>query len=301
MREGLPRIDPEACMGCGVCVTVCPSGVLSLCDGLVRVGETGCIGCGHCRSVCPAEAVAVDDGDGWAASYSVIEPQGAVIAPGEFPAGRLIDLLRSRRSCRRFTDRPVPGPMLEDLLRAAVTAPSGTNSQAWTFTTLTSRSAVLGLGQAVAGFFTRLNKLAANPIFRRAYACIGRPELENYYREHYASVAAALVAWERDRTDRLFHGATAVVVIGSRPGASCPAEDALLAAGHLLLAAHCLGLGSCLIGYAVEAMRHDQRVKEAAGVPRQESVHAVVALGWPDVTFLRPTGRRRPIIRYKTA
>jgi nitroreductase len=275
--------------------------VLTLADGVARVARTHCIGCGHCQAVCPAGAVSLAEGDAWAGAYDVIEPTGAVIAPGDFPAGRLIDLLRSRRSCRRFTDRAVPGPVLEDLLRAAVTAPSGTNSQAWTFTVLTSRSAVLGLGQAVAGFFTRLNKLAGNAFVRRASSLLGRPELEHYYHEHFASVAAALVDWERDRTDRLFHGATAVVLIGSRPQASCPAEDALLATGNMLLAAHCLGLGSCLIGYAVEALRRDRRVKEAAGAPRAESIHAVVALGWPDVTYLRPTTRRRPVVRYKTA
>ena len=301
MGMQLPQIDPQACSGCGLCASVCPSGVLALADGHIQVGQTGCIGCGHCGSVCPTGAVCAPGGDGWAERYGVVESQGALFAPGEFPAGKLVDLLRSRRSCRRFTDKPVSGPMLEDLLRAAVTAPSGTNSQVWTFTALTSRSAVLGLGQAVAGFFARLNKLAANPILRRVSALIGRPELENYYREHYASVAAALTDWERDRTDRLFHGATAVVVVGSRPGGSCPAEDALLATGNMLLAAHCLGLGSCLIGYAAEAMRHDRRVKDAAGLPRAEAVHAVVALGWPDVEFLRPTSRRRPSVRYKTA
>ncbi|MHC1789335.1 nitroreductase family protein [Solidesulfovibrio sp.] len=301
MGEGLPQIDAASCIGCGACVGVCPSGLFALVDGLAVAGPGGCIGCGHCRAVCPAGAVAVADGDPWAGAYDVIVPGGAVIAPGEFPAGRFVDLLRSRRSCRRYTEQAVSGPVLEDLLRAAVTAPSGTNSQAWTFTVLTSRAAVLDLGQAVADFFARLNKLAGNLLVRRSLALIGRPELDAYYREHYASVAAALAAWDRDRTDRLFHGATAAVVIGSRPGASCPAEDALLAAGNMLLTAHCLGLGTCLIGYAVEAMRHDRRVKEAAGIPREETVYAVVALGWPDVAYVRQTGRRRPVVRYKTA
>ena len=301
MRERVSGIDASVCVGCGECVSVCPSGVLAVPNGLAEVVAEGCIGCGHCQAVCPVGAVSLAGSDPWAGTFDVIKPTGTVIAPGDFPAGQLVDLLRSRRSCRRFTDQVVPGPVLEDLVRAAVTAPSGTNSQAWAFTVLTSRAAVLDLGQAVAGFFARLNKLAAKTLVRRILSLIGRPELEQYYCEHYASVAAALVEWERDHKDRLFHGATATIIIGSRPGASCPAEDALLAAGNLLLAAHCLGLGSCLIGYAVEAMRHDRRVKAAAGVPQTESVYAVVALGWPDVTYVRPTGRCRPVVRYKTA
>ena len=62
-----------------------------------------------------------------------------------------------------------------------------------------------------------------------------------------------------------------------------------------------MGLGSCLIGYAVSAMDHDRRVAAAVGVPQRERVHAVVALGWPGVSFARPTTRRRPLVRYKTA
>jgi nitroreductase len=283
-----------------MCVALCPSNALVLAGEKVTV-RGGCIGCGHCVAVCPAEAVSLADGDGWAEAYTTFTPTGTMVQPGEFSPATLIDVLRSRRSCRRYQSREVPGPMLEDLIRAAITAPSGTNSQAWTFTALTSRSAVMALGEGVADFFRRINKLAANRLIRRAYALLGRKELEAYYRDHYAAVRAALENWDRDRTDRLFHGATAAIVIGARPDASCPAEDALLAAQNMLLVAHAMGLGTCLIGYAVEAMRHDRRVKASAGVPLDEPVYAVVALGWPDVSFLRQATRRRPLVRYKTA
>jgi len=301
MEQAGPRIDPEACVGCGACITACPSRMLALADGMAAVRGSGCIGCCHCEAVCPSGAVVVDVGDGWAEAFSTFAPTGEVSPPGRFPPAELVDLMRSRRSCRRYAARAVPGPVLEDLIRAAVTAPSGTNSQAWTFTVLASREAVMHLGEAVAGFFRRLNKLAANSIIRRALALVGRRELEAYYQEHCQSVTAALADWDRDRTDRLFHGATAVILIGSRPGASCPAEDALLAAGNLLLAAHAMGLGSCLIGYAVEAIRHDSRIGETVGIAPGEAVHAVVALGWPAVSYARPARRRRPLVRYKTA
>ena len=296
-----PRIDVGACVGCGACVEACPSRILVLSEGTVALCGSGCIGCCHCEAACPAGAIVADAGDGWSEAFATFSPTGQVTPPGRFSPAQLVDLMRSRRSCRRYAGQAVPGSMLDDLVRAAVTAPSGTNSQAWTFTVLASREAVLHMGEAVAGFFRRLNKWAGSRFVRRALALLGRGELEAYYREHYRSVAAALDAWDRDGTDRLFHGATAAVLVGSRPGASCPAEDALLATGNMLLAAHAMGLGSCLIGYAVEAMRHDRRIGEAVGIPADEPVHAVVALGWPEASYPRPARRRRPLVRYKTA
>lgn len=43
------------------------------------------------------------------------------------------DIVRQRRSVRMFSDRPVPRELLETLVRAAGTAPSGANKQPWRF------------------------------------------------------------------------------------------------------------------------------------------------------------------------
>jgi hypothetical protein len=45
-------------------------------------------------------------------------------------------LICSRRSCRNYKPTPVDKETLQDLIHLAVFAPSGTNSQAWTFTCL---------------------------------------------------------------------------------------------------------------------------------------------------------------------
>ncbi|HEX5182628.1 MAG TPA: nitroreductase [Allosphingosinicella sp.] len=48
------------------------------------------------------------------------------------PAELSVDeALRARRSVRRFLDRPVPQPLVREILEAAGRAPSGTNIQPW--------------------------------------------------------------------------------------------------------------------------------------------------------------------------
>ena len=41
--------------------------------------------------------------------------------------------MNRRRTVREFSDRPVPGDIIEDCIRTAATAPSGANQQPWTF------------------------------------------------------------------------------------------------------------------------------------------------------------------------
>lgn len=47
--------------------------------------------------------------------------------------------IRGRRSVRQFSDRPVPRDIIEDCLKAAVTAPSGANMQPWHFVLVTEK------------------------------------------------------------------------------------------------------------------------------------------------------------------
>ncbi len=48
------------------------------------------------------------------------------------------DAVNQRRTVREFSDRPVPGDVIENALRAAGTAPSGANLQPWHFSVVTN-------------------------------------------------------------------------------------------------------------------------------------------------------------------
>jgi nitroreductase/Pyruvate/2-oxoacid:ferredoxin oxidoreductase delta subunit len=291
-------IDRERCIGCGECVRVCPSQTLEMRDGKAVVTGARSLACGHCAAVCPVEAVRVEALDPHSFRFHTFACRTDWMPCGAFDAGELVRLMASRRSCRNFTAEPVPRPVLEDLVKIGTTAPSGTNSQGWTFTILPSRAAVMKLGTAVGAFFKRLNRMAENPLLRHGLRLIGKPELAGYYRDYHQSVAEGLADWEERGRDRLLHGAPAVIIVGSIPAGSCPAEDALLAAQNILLGAHALGLGTCLIGFAVSAMQKDGRIKELLKIPRAENVHAVIAVGYPAETYQRLAGRKKAVSRF---
>ncbi len=291
------EIDQERCVGCGLCVAACPSETLVVKDGKAVVAGDRSLSCGHCEAACPVDAIRVAGLDSDTPRFRSFESSDEWIPFGRYDVSGLSSLMRSRRSCRNYNPDPVRLELLEDLINVGICAPSGTNSQKWTFTVLPDRAAVMTAGDLIGDFFRKLNRLARNSLLRKSLKLIGKGTLDRYYRNYYRSVQKAIEQYDRTGRDRLFHGATAAIIVGSRPGASCPAEDALLASQNILLAAHALGLGSCLIGFAVEAMKHDRNIARKLGIPDEENVHAVIALGWPEETYRKVCGRKRPVVR----
>jgi nitroreductase/NAD-dependent dihydropyrimidine dehydrogenase PreA subunit len=292
------EIDSDRCIGCGICVKVCPRGTLSLANGKVITTGKPSLSCGHCEAACPQNAIHIPSLQNDMGTYSTFSADKQWFPFGSYDIVGLQRLMASRRSCRNYTEQPVDRALIEDLVKIGTTAPSGTNSQQWTFTVVPTRAAVNSFAHLIGGYFKRLNALAANTFVRTALTLFGKGELAAYYRDHYESVRKALEEWEQEGKDRLFHGASAAIIVGSKPGASCPMEDALLATQNILLAAHSMGLGSCLIGFAVAAMKKDLSIQRALGIPAEEAVYAVIAIGHPDEAYHSVTRRKKVVLRY---
>ena len=289
--EAMVVIDEKLCNGCGLCAAVCPYRAIAVADNVAEYSGEPCFACGHCQAVCPRQAVRVA-GLTMKLGLETVRESEQYLAADPALAEEVVKLMRWRRSCRNYRTEPVALATLEDLARIGTTAPSGTNSQGWNFLILPERSDLLALGGLCAEFFRRLNRLAAMPPLRLLSRLFAGDALGCYYRQHRESVALALRQWDEEGRDLLFHGATAAILVTSRKSASCPAEDALLATANILLAAQAMGLGTCLIGYAVEAIAHSRALRRSLRLPLDERVYSVIALGHPAVAFSRPAGRR---------
>jgi nitroreductase/NAD-dependent dihydropyrimidine dehydrogenase PreA subunit len=293
-------IDKTACTGCGACMAVCPSETLTMEEGKAAVTGNDSMACDHCAAACPTGAIQVEAADSSLNQFETFSAESRWLPHGQFNTAELVNLMASRRSCRNFSDKAVPRALFEDLVKIGITAPSGTNCQLWTFTVLPDRDSVLRLGRRVGDFFRATNRMAEKRWLRTALKFIGRPELDDYFRNHFPTVEKGLAAWDNGSRDLLFHGATSAIVVSADRAASCPAEDALLATENILLAAHAMGLGSCLIGFVIEAMRRDRQIVKCLGIPDNETPYAVIALGWPSEAekYQRVAGRKAVVIRY---
>ena len=59
----------------------------------------------------------------------------------------LLDVIRARRSVRKFSAEPVPWELIEKILEAGRWAPSGMNNQPWRFAVVTNRDTVTAISK----------------------------------------------------------------------------------------------------------------------------------------------------------
>lgn len=77
IENGVAKVDPDKCGGCGQCAEACPKKVISImpadtkkivaCSsqdkgaGVTKACRVGCIGCGLCAKACPVDAIVIEN------------------------------------------------------------------------------------------------------------------------------------------------------------------------------------------------------------------------------------------------
>jgi nitroreductase len=166
----------------------------------------------------------------------------------------LMDAIYARRSVRAYAPDAVAKETIEQLLAAAVQAPTGMNTQPWAFGVITG---------------VEMLRLYAERAKDAMLAAVGDQPWVVQYKERMAKPDYSM-----------FYGAPALVVIYAKPMGPIAELDCHLAAENLMLAACDKGLGSCWIGFATWLL-NAPAVKSELGVPEEYRAVAPIVIGYP--------------------
>lgn len=176
----------------------------------------------------------------------------------------MLDIIKTRRSIRRYTDEPVTDETLQVLLEAARHAPSGKNQQLWRFVVVRDAAK------------------------RAELARINHEQLFLEKAQVHLVVCAEPRVTEGVRIEKTDEQSPELAV---KQGI----RDASIAATHILLQAEALGLGACWCGWHTQ-----EAIRAALGIPEDKYVVGFIALGWPAETpNARPRKELRELVHYE--
>lgn len=255
------------CDLCGACVATCPTDMVRAKPDRIKIGHVACIECGHCIAICPKGAIVDEEG------AELTAPQ-----PRSSPAA-LDALIRSRRTTRRFHSEPVDPGLLEGLIDTARYAPSAANCQAQQYVVVNTPDAIRHLRERIEAYYRTFAAALADRQARDARLARLGLDIEAATHPHVLAAVPAFVKAVDAGRDRLFFDAPAVVVIHADPQEVMPGAACAFAALSIVLMAEAHGLGTCITGYASDALRMLPEVRHWLGVPEENEVHYAIAIG----------------------
>jgi nitroreductase len=155
----------------------------------------------------------------------------------------ILNLIKSRQSDRKYSDKPIEKAKLDRIIEAGRMAPSACNAQPWKFIIVNDPELVAKVAEAASAPLLGMNTFVSQ-----------------------APVQIVIIREKPNMTSKI--------------GASIKNRDYSLidigiASGNICLQAEAEGIGSCMLGWFDE-----QKVKKLLGVPGSKRVELIISLGY---------------------
>lgn len=272
----LLTVDPENCNRDGICVEVCPMGIIEMKSkdafpALIDGGEKVCINCGHCVAACPAGAM----------NHAVMNSEDCVAADkyGVPDPEQVQYFLRSRRSIRKYRLKTVEREVLFKLIDLGRYAPSGHNLQPVNWLVIHNRDEVQRLAGLVIDWMRYMIK-EQSPL-------VAAMHLDR------------VVAFWDGGADAICRSAPHLIVAHARKMDRTAPPACTLALSYLELAAPSFGLGCCWAGFFNVAANVWPPMQEALDLPEGHISFGALMIGYPKYKYQRLPLRKQPVIIWR--
>jgi nitroreductase/NAD-dependent dihydropyrimidine dehydrogenase PreA subunit len=253
-------IDYDKCTSCKLCYWDCPKLLYEIGDAgkisfLSQYAETACIRCGHCVAICPNDAILGNEMD----DMQDIQKDVSI------SYDEMINLIRSRRSIRKFKPEPLSEDIIDKIMKGIRYAPTNGNVRTLYYSLISDQARIKELSDAL------YNAYEGNPMRK------------------------IMSRMKEIGLDPFFRGAPHVLVCSSGEDLGFHNNNAGVALTHVMLLAQTLGVGTCWIGYAQMMMNKNKDLLKIAKA--RGEVFGVLTLGYPNVKYRKLPSRTQVRIK----
>ncbi|MGL4449844.1 MAG: nitroreductase family protein [Sarcina sp.] len=175
----------------------------------------------------------------------------------------VIKTILNRRSTRVFTEEAVSEELIQEAIKAGLSAPSGHNMQPWHFTVITNKDILDMLSR----------------------------ETKNMNKDHTDDFIKKV---SNNEKYHVFYNAPVGIIVSGKEGAMTVQSDVAAASENILLAAESLGLGGCWIGFITLLFMSDRgdEFKKKLNIPEGFNPMHGLVLGHKKVQNSKETEKR---------
>ncbi|MCP3923524.1 MAG: ferridoxin [Desulfobacterales bacterium] len=267
-------VDQEQCAKDGVCIGVCPMGLIKPDDNKipqpVEHAEMMCIHCGHCVAACPKDCF--EHKNLKRENFPLIQKEL------EISSEEGIQFLRKRRSTREFKEKEIPKDELVKLIENARYAPSGHNLQGAQWHVINGKD--------------KVRKIAELMIEWAGWMVENKPDFATMM-----GLDIGIKKWEAGE-DMVLRDAPALIIAHAHKKDVMSQATCTIALTYLELAATTMGLGTCWAGFLQMAANSYEPLQKALGLPDDHAFNGGMMVGYPKFKYRRVTERKQPVITW---
>ena len=291
------RINNDLCNACGICGDVCPRHIP---ETIVQDDEkitiisqerlNLCMKCGHCTAVCPNHAIQVE---------CLNDEEFTPLKEVDIDDNQFLSLMKQRRSVRRYKDKPVPREMINQMIDAVHSAPTGTGKSTTGVIVIDNPKTLATFSKLVYEMYQGLEKNLKNPLAR---FFIKRRAGEKNMRMLQDFVMPGMhwyIRWYNDgKSNEVLRDCPALMLFHSPTYEPVGSGNCLIAAFHAIMMAQVIGIGTCFNDLIPPACNRVPEIKKLLGLPDDREVYASITMGYPKYQFKRIPPRKLAEVSY---
>ncbi|MBW1767592.1 MAG: nitroreductase family protein [Deltaproteobacteria bacterium] len=186
---------------------------------------------------------------------------------------QVFEVIKNRKSIRKYKPDPIPRDTLERLIEAARWAPSGENAQPWRFVIVEDRERIKAIGK-VAGMADR----------RQFSAEFAAGETEERLKKIKDPKKRQKIIGKLTggHVSSFLENAPLVIIVCGRKDVWDLPYDCSAAIENILIMAVASGLGTCWVESPVMDVRDEEKIKAMLEIPKGFKVLTAISAGYPD-------------------
>lgn len=229
--------------------------------------ESICSNCGHCIAVCAHGALEHQN----IKKYDIKNVE-------KIEMGQMSNLIKARRSIRKFKDEIVEEEVLNEVFEITRYAPTGTNTQLVNWTVIYDKEKLEEL-VSIAIKFMEKNIKERSELSKRLPM---RYFIENYKKEN----------------NLLSFGAPHLVIVQNSKYNQTAVVDSTIALSYFELTANAHGIGTCWAGMFSQLMHHSKELQEFLELPKDQVIVGAMLVGYSEYKYSFIPERKKVTINW---